>query len=1465
MADLRIRWRRGGSGAPVTAATPAVRAPSAIRFELVVWTAVSLVVGLGLAARVSNVNWDNNGHLHPDERHIALVAADLDWPASVGQYFDTESSPLNPYNRPGTSFVYGTFPVFLTKAVASGLGEDDFDGLTIVGRHLAALFDVGSVLLVFLIGRRLYGPLAGLLGAVLLATAPLAIQQAHFFVVDPFLTFFAAAALYFSLRIVQEGRFFDYALAGLAIGLGTASKLTGLILLPVLFFAIAIRVSPVVVELFRNGRPPLKSAYLKKALAGLAVALVLSLLAFRIAQPYAFEKPALGDVAFWTIDLNQRFVDDQKSQHALLGGDAAFPPSVQWIGRDSYVYPLQQMVLLGMGPAFGLIGWAGLLYAGLRVVRFREVRHLLLVAFVLVYFGFIGQQFSLYMRYFLPLYPVLAVLGGYLLVELMRGGMALGRRWGRPEPGQAAKVLAALVVVLAALAGLAYLSIYREPVTRVEANGWIRENLPAGSAIAVEHWDDRVPGHADDSYEFLELPMYEPDTPTKVETLLDSLDVADYVILSSNRLLVSIPRNPINYPVSSRYYELLLAEELGFRRLRSFTSYPRLFGVEFPDHSTEESWSSYDHPRVLIFEKTPAYSRERLDELLGEGPFAVATLTPAQADRNGLLLAAADRETQRAGGTWTDVFKTDGLVRSHPTLLWLLAVQAAALAATPLALRLFRRLPDRGYLLAKPLGLLFLAYPVWLIVSLKIVHFNQATVLAWLGVLFIVAGLVVLLRREAFAAELRRNWRLFLFAEALFIVAFLFAYELRLLNPDLWHPFRGGEKPMDLAYFTAVTRSTTLPPYDPWFAGGYINYYYLGQFFSATLTKLTSIPPEVAFNLAIPTFYAFTIGAAFSISYNLAAAARGLLRRRPGRRPLPGWSVLAAGLLGAVFVGVAGNLDGVGQLVERLREVSPWHVSSSIPIVGSVANSAGGLWQVVVHGADLREFDYWRSSRMLPPTISITEFPYFSFLFADLHAHVMAIPFALLAIGVSLSLVLGRSGARGGARDWIVVALLGLVVGSLRWLNSWDYPPFLLLALAAVVISERRGEGGLAATAIRVGGKSLLLVGLSVILYQPFLANYATPVSGVGASPETTPVHQYLAHFGLFVAAIGAWLLYQIWRALGRSPAVWRKAAFGGTGLLAVAVVGLVLSGLPTVAALAPAFVAVVYLAARELRRGRADGGLRLFVLALIGLALGLSAGVELVTINGDIQRMNTVFKFYLHIWLLFALVAAFATWYLVFVVWSVPARLLSLRRLPGLAGGIGLAALVLGALIYPRLATPARLDDRFAALPRTLDGTAFMRGVVYEERRGPISLEEDLLGIEWLRQNVAGTPAIVEGRSDLYSWGGRFSIYTGLPTVLGWNWHQKQQRGDLAFMVDQRAEQVDAFYGDPDAGQALRFLRRYDVEYVILGELERLYYPAEGLAKLETGLGGALEVAYENAALTIYRVRLDASAAVLP
>jgi len=254
-----------------------------------------------------------------------------------------------------------------------------------------------------------------------------------------------------------------------------------------------------------------------------------------------------------------------------------------------------------------------------------------------------------------------------------------------------------------------------------------------------------------------------------------------------------------------------------------------------------------------------------------------------------------------------------------------------------------------------------------------------------------------------------------------------------------------------------------------------------------------------------------------------------------------------------------------------------------------------------------------------------------------------------------------------------------------------------------------------------------------------------------------------------------------------------------------------------------------------------------LFVLVLAAGAIGALALPELVAIQGDVGRMNTVFKFYLQAWVLLGVIAGPA------VVWAT-------RRLGD--GGVGravwmaaLACLVAGAAVYPLAATPVKVGLRFTPLGPGLDGMAFMAQARHAENGRDLRLPADYAAIRWMLENVEGTPVVLEGQAPLYHWGSRVSVYTGLPTVLGWDWHQKQQRWGYQSTVEERQRDVKTAYESISPSRTWEVLRRYGVNYVVVGGLERAYYPAAGLAKFEAMVGQGLEVAYRADEVTIYRV----------
>jgi uncharacterized membrane protein len=281
-----------------------------------------------------------------------------------------------------------------------------------------------------------------------------------------------------------------------------------------------------------------------------------------------------------------------------------------------------------------------------------------------------------------------------------------------------------------------------------------------------------------------------------------------------------------------------------------------------------------------------------------------------------------------------------------------------------------------------------------------------------------------------------------------------------------------------------------------------------------------------------------------------------------------------------------------------------------------------------------------------------------------------------------------------------------------------------------------------------------------------------------------------------------------------------------------------------------------------------------LFVAGLALAALCSLALPEVVAVKGDVGRMNTVFKFYLQAWILLAILAgpcAVKLGRALFLARPSTHRVAAQADpdsdaddliTPGMVAGIWrylwavmLAVLVLSCAVYPVLATRTKVGLRFEPLPPTLDGMAYMAQAEYQDRDRDLNLPSDWAAIRWMMENVEGTPVILEGTAPLYHWGSRFSIYTGLPTVIGWDWHQKQQRWGYQERVEARQRDVNRAYESQDPAVFWNVVDEYDVQFVVVGGLERAYYPAAGLAKLDRLVGDGLEVAYQQGSVTIYRV----------
>jgi YYY domain-containing protein len=847
-----------------------------------------------------------------------------------------------------------------------------------------------------------------------------------------------------------------------------------------------------------------------------------------------------------------------------------------------------------------------------------------------------------------------------------------------------------------------------------------------------------------------------------------------------------------------------------------------------------------------------------------------------------MMLPSTRLEAQQVGGTWAELFDTEALQNRWPGLgavFWYLSVSLLGLAVYPLVRYALPGLPDRGYPLARTAGLLLVSYLVWLAGSFQI-PFSRLTISAALAFLALAGAGFAFHQRAGLSREWRERRNYFLMIEGLFLAFFLFSLLIRLGNPDLWHPWKGGERPMDFSYFNAVLKSTTFPPYDPWFAGGYINYYYYGFVLVGVLTKWLGIVPAIAYNLILPTFFSLIAMGAFSVGWNLVSARRE--HSPPARGAGPGdRRSLFVGLASALGMAVLGNLATLRMIYHGYQRLAaPGGDIQGANILTRLVWAGQGMLASLLGETlpySLPDW-YWIPSRAIPAPNDvepITEFPFFSVLYGDPHAHLFALPLTLLALSWALSVVLGRAwgpGRPGVKRRSLLqigagFLLGGLAIGSLRPTNTWDLPTYLLLGIAALgyaVWRNYRPDPAPSAwlawipfpvrRAILILGSVILLTGLAFAFFQPYADWYVQGYTDVDLWKGThTPFWSYLTHWGLFLFLLVSWMAWETRDWMASTPLSqlrrlepYRGLIYAGLALL----VGWIAIFIVVLGAGIAWFVLplVLWAGLLMLRPGLEDAKRAVLFMVATGLALTLM--VEVVVLVGDIGRMNTVFKFYLQVWTLMAVSSAAALGWLLS---DLKDWLPSWRS----AWQVVFTGLVASAALYPLLGTTAKIKDRMApGAPHTLDGMAFMQVATYNDLNVDMDLSQDYDAIRWMQEHVTGSPVIVEANMVEYRWGTRYTIYTGLPNVVGWNWHQRQQRARAPEnTVEGRVTEVGEFYLTNDAAWVRDFLKDYSVRYVIVGQLERAYYPGPGLEKFEQLNGVLWRDVYRAGETVIYEV----------
>jgi YYY domain-containing protein len=1046
----------------------------------------------------------------------------------------------------------------------------------------------------------------------------------------------------------------------------------------------------------------------------------------------------------------------------------------------------------------------------------------------------------------------------------------------------------------------------------------------SGSAIANEtDYDWGLPFRIDgyDPYgglysnDELLLQVYWADDAGKLERFVDILSRADVIVIPTNHQYGQITRLPERYPLTTHYYRELLgcpqgqeiiscyynaqpgmyAGSLGFELVEVFESYPTLENIVINDQWAEEAFTFYDHPKVLIFKKSADFNVEQVRAVLGEVDYTKAVhLTPTQFDDyKTLMLPDAHLAQQRAGGAWSELFNYKWIQNKVPfvgLLIWYAFIFLLGLVAYPIARLALPGLKHYAYPLGRIVGIVLLAWLAWMGGSLGIPYTRTSIGVA--SALVAVAGVGLWMkRRHQFRDEWNADRRFFVTVEILFLVFFLIDLLIRLGNSDMWHPAKGGERPMDFSYFNAVLKSTSFPPYDPWYAGGYINYYYYGFVLAGTPVKLLGIVPSIAYNFILPTWFALLAIGAFTVGWNLVESYRSqvagqLTEDRPSTFDLRLISSLAASLLTVIL----GNLGTIRLIFHGFQRIAA--PGGLVPVDANIFQK----WWWAIQGVFLSFGDaqlpigrgdwYWFPSRVIPApgdVEPITEFPLFTFLYSDMHAHMLVMPITLFIIAWAVSVI--KSRAQWTRAEWVAVFGVGaLMTGALKPTNTWDlytYFPLAAIALGYTVFryfsfslipspspsgrreSESpspfgrgvRGEGWLARMILALCAIALLYI-LGSLLYAPFSHWYGQAYGEIDPwKGSSTPISSYLTHWGVFLFLITAWLAWETREWMAATPV-------SQLGKLRKHILWIEI-------ALAAVIAILIFLAVEKVRIGwialplavwsgililRADmPDIKRFVLLMVGTALALTIAVEVVVLVGDIGRMNTVFKLYLQAWMLLAVSAAASFGWLmnVFPAWNFKWRTIF---------QFGSYALLAGAFMFTLTAASDKISDRISEdTPRTLDSMEFMNHAQLWDGQ-IMDLSEDYRAIRWMQSNVQGSPVIVEANCTEYRWCTRFTIYTGLPGVVGWNWHQRQQRGVFAPQVQERVNEVGVFYNTPDVQFALDFLRKYDVQYIVVGQLERNVYPPipdlpDGLEKFKVYEGVYWRAVYQDPNTTIYEV----------
>ena len=724
------------------------------------------------------------------------------------------------------------------------------------------------------------------------------------------------------------------------------------------------------------------------------------------------------------------------------------------------------------------------------------------------------------------------------------------------------------------------------------------------------------------------------------------------------------------------------------------------------------------------------------------------------------------------------------LLKGDVWTFWTWYLLAAVLGCVGMAVtgRLFRSFEDKGWMFSKVVSITITGFLTWFLVSVRILKFTTA---ACVGIA-LVYGIICILayekqRRNGYECLPIDRLDLVYIEEILFFAAFLLWTYLAGFHPAA----HGTEKFMDYGFMEAMMRSKTLPATDLWYSQGKINYYYGGQYFAVFLTKLSGTQVELTYNL----MRTFVAGFAFALPFSLV---RQMTTDLQGRK-VTGWKKQLptfAGFLAGLAVSIAGNMHYVvyAQILPLIQKLKGEEVS--------------GYWFP----------DATRYIGFNPdvPDKTIHEFPCYSFVLGDLHAHVVNIMFVLLLLGLLYAWTkkvrnTAPSVEKLGRRKFWMKQLLmpqilaaAMLLGMFHWTNYWDFVIYYVVTggtlLFMNIICLKGDIRQILAVTI---AQAIEIFAIATVVILPFTLQFTTMVQGVRLAQNHSLPHQLL-----------------------------------------------VLWGLPTILTL----VFVISLIVEKLKKLEHKSLYRLMkavrtpdlFAVIMGLcAIGLVAIPELVYVrdiyeNGN-ARANTMFKLTYQAYIMFGMTMAYVIFRLLFI---------NCKKILKAVGVIGLVLLLWTCGYFGR-----SVDSWFGQVLdpsqyKGLNATAFLE----------TDFAEDAGAIRWLKENIQDSPVVLEANGDSYSNYERVSAMTGLPTVMGWYVHEWLWRNDVADLNEKSAE-IESIYTSTDTQKVQELIKKYDISYIFVGSCEREKY---GANLNNAGLESLGEIVYQDPNYETYIVKIE-------